>query len=122
MGWAVGEFEGRDIGYGVPAICDYPDCDLRIDRGLGYVCGFGVPYGGDEGCGLFFCIEHGGGSLCERCDSIFPDDVEPFTPKPDVAEWSRHKLTDPTWKPWRDENPQQVEQLTKEMAAQGDSQ
>ena len=43
MGWAVG-FDNnwnRDIGYGVPAICDFPGCGEEIDRGLGYVCGGG---------------------------------------------------------------------------------
>jgi hypothetical protein len=29
----------------------------------------------------------------------------PFTPKPDTAEWVRHKLTDASWQRWRDENP-----------------
>ena len=40
MGWAIG-YDGRwerDIGYGVPAVCDHPDCNVRIDRGLDYVC------------------------------------------------------------------------------------
>lgn len=28
MGWSVGYDDNwkRDIGYGVPALCDYPDC------------------------------------------------------------------------------------------------
>lgn len=41
MGWAIGYDTtwGRDIGYGVPATCDYPSCTEAIDRGLGYVCG-----------------------------------------------------------------------------------
>jgi hypothetical protein len=56
MSWAVG-FDSnwkRDIGYGVPATCDRPGCGTGIDRGLAYVCG-GQPYGGEEGCGLYFC-------------------------------------------------------------------
>ena len=71
MGWSVGydsKWE-RDIGYGVPAICDHPGCNKEIDRGLGYVCG-GEPYGGEHGCGLFFCGEHllmtKKGQLCGR--------------------------------------------------------
>jgi hypothetical protein len=33
MGWSVGEGkDGRDIGYGVPALCDHPDCSEQIDR------------------------------------------------------------------------------------------
>lgn len=40
MSWAVGYDTNwhRDIGYGVPAECDHPECTERIDRGLGYVC------------------------------------------------------------------------------------
>ena len=25
--------DGRDIGYGVQALCDQPDCDKQMDRG-----------------------------------------------------------------------------------------
>lgn len=101
MGWAVGfdEHWQRDIGYGVPATCDYPGCGARIDRGLSYVCG-GEPYGGDNGCGLYFCDKHiycNGKPLCERCDV----GKEPFEPTPDVAEWIEHKATDPSWAEWR---------------------
>ncbi len=44
MGWSLGHDNrwgkfGRDIGYGVPAICDHPGCNAEIDRGLSYVCG-----------------------------------------------------------------------------------
>jgi hypothetical protein len=59
MGWSIG-WDGtwkRDIGYGVPAYCDHPECSAEIDRGLSYVCG-GDPYGGEHGCGLFFCGKH----------------------------------------------------------------
>lgn len=59
MGWEIGYDPswGRDVGYGVPAECDHPDCNAQIDRGLAYVCG-GEPYGGELGCGLFFCASH----------------------------------------------------------------
>lgn len=35
MGWAVGYDSNwrRDIGYGVPALCDQPDCVEEIDSG-----------------------------------------------------------------------------------------
>ena len=79
MGWSIGFDKrwgkyGRDIGYGVPATCDHPGCGEEIDRGLSYVCG-GDAYGGEHGCGLFFCREHltyeeRDGHLvplCERC-------------------------------------------------------
>ena len=105
MGWSLG-FDtqwNRDVGYGVPAICDYPTCGKEIHRGLSYVCG-GEPYGGEFGCGLFFCGDHltiteGGKPLCERCDG----GKEPFTPTPDVEEWTNHKETDESWAEWRAE-------------------
>ena len=114
MSWAVGYDENhhRDIGYGVPCICDHPDCNEKIDRGLSYVCG-GEPYGGDEGCGLFFCDDHLGYCLtensfyndtplvplCDRCKKKEP----PYEPKPDTPEWIHHKSTDPSWEEWRQE-------------------
>lgn len=105
MSWAVG-FDtnwNRDVGYGVPAYCDHPDCNEEIDRGLSYVCG-SEPFGGDFGCGLYFCGEHryAGGfimELCERCR----DSEEPFTPKPDHPSWIAHKATGPSWAEWREE-------------------
>lgn len=111
MSWAVGEFQGRDIGYGVPAICDHPDCNDKIDRGLGYVCAWEEVWGGEDGCGLFFCLIHGGGSQCERCEAGRP----PFDPKPDTAEWITHKLTHRSWQQWRDENPGIVDELRKAL-------
>ena len=51
MGWEIGYDDNweRDIGYGVPAECDHPDCQV-IDRGLSYVCG-GEPYGASMAVG-----------------------------------------------------------------------
>lgn len=98
MSWSIG-FDthwNRDIGYGVPAFCDHPGCHAEIDRGLSYVCG-GEPYGGDNGCGLYFCGEHGGGDLCSRCR----EGKDPFKAKPDHLEWIAHKATDPSWEQWR---------------------
>ena len=108
MGWSIG-FDSnwnRDVGYGVPAKCDHPDCDEDIDRGLAYVCG-GEPYGGDKGCGLHFCGKHlyhnahdGDPQMCERCC----DGEPPFDPKPDTAEWTNHKMTDESWAKWRSDH------------------
>lgn len=111
MGWSIGydEFWKRDIGYGVPATCDHPECDQRIDRGLAYVCGHQHPYGGEEGCGLYFCHAHGGGSLCAHCSN---ETGEAFPAKPDVVEWINHKLAHPSWQAWRDGNPGDVARLT----------
>jgi len=117
MGWSIG-FDStwnRDIGYGVPARCDHPGCDAEIDRGLAYVCG-SQPYGGDYGCGLYFCSKHrrtagdkrDNAELCSRC---YRSAADPFDKTPDTAEWMCWKLTDESWQQWRDENPQEVAQM-----------
>jgi hypothetical protein len=114
MGWQVGYDSNwkRDIGYGVPATCDFPGCGAAIDRGLSHVCG-SDPRGGERGCGLYFCDRHLTGrrkqddrhvSVCGRCDKNRP----PYEPTPDTAEWIDWKLTDESWSPWRDENPETV--------------
>lgn len=112
MSWAVGYDStwGRDIGYGVPAVCDHPKCNAQIDRGLSYVCG-GEPYGGKKGCGLFFCNKHlvgYGPQRCPRCAAYKP----PYAhPKPDTREWANWKLTDPSWAQWRKENQTEAKRL-----------
>jgi hypothetical protein len=108
MGWSLG-FDSnwnRDIGYGVTAYCDHPKCNEEIDRGLSYVCG-GEPYGGEVGCGLFFCDDHLSGwsrqgrRVCPRCAAS----KRPYKRiKPDHPEWIAFKMTDPSWAKWRKEN------------------
>jgi hypothetical protein len=114
MGWAIGYDRrwGRDIGYGVPAYCDFPRCSAEIDRGLAYVCCNQEPHGGERGCGLYFCPKHLG-LRCSRCRNYRP----PFTPKLDHPDWIRHKLTDESWAEWRAENPEAVSQLQAQSAA-----
>lgn len=118
MSWAVGYDSKwkRDIGYGVPSICDHPECGEAIDRGLAYVCG-GEPYSGEEGCGLFFCGWHmqlgARRQQCERCTEEEP----PFEPTPDTREWMEWKLADESWGRWRDENPAEVEAIRVALAA-----
>lgn len=111
MGWAVGYDSNwkRDIGYGVPAYCDHPKCSEEINRGLGYVCG-GMPYGGDVGCGLYFCETHlcysnkAEAVLCARCRiAARTGKYNPFDAKPDHPKWVHHKATDPSWADWRAE-------------------
>lgn len=108
MGWSVGwdSTWDRDIGYGVPALCDHPRCRARINRGLAYVCCGQRPYGGDKGCGLYFCGKHADyDGRCPRCRHHKP----PYKhAKPDVREWLEWKLNDPTWQAWRDESPDEV--------------
>lgn len=108
MGWSLGwdNHWQRDVGYGVPAVCDHPKCNVSIDRGLSFVCG-GDIYGGDYGCGLFFCYKHlayrkphGADRempFCPRCNSY----KSAYKPKPDVKEWVDFKMTDPSWAEWR---------------------
>lgn len=111
MSWSIGYDENwkRDIGYGVPAYCDHPSCNEEINRGLSYVCG-GDPYGGDTGCGLYFCGDHRlPGSLCANCSELLP----PFDAKPDHQRWVDWKLNDESWEEWRQENPQKVEAMNR---------
>lgn len=98
MGWEIGydHHWHRDVGYGVPAYCDHPECVAEIDRGLSYVCG-GEPFGGSRGCGLYFCGAHLLDSLCYRCHLR----MEAFTMKPEHPKWVHHKMTDPSWAGWR---------------------
>lgn len=118
MGWSIGYDPNwkRDIGYGVPARCDHPECGKFIDRGLSYVCG-GEPYGGEEGCGLFFCWKHlhyhkdAKHQLCERCVVSRVEPPPPFEPKPDLRKWLRWKLRHSSWKTWREENPDEVARI-----------
>jgi len=117
MGWAVGYDPNwkRDIGYGVPAICDYPECGEAIDRGLSFVCG-GMPYGGEAGCGLFFCGRHLLGAIPQQCARCAQEEP-PFDPTPDTREWIEWKLADESWGPWRDENPEAVAAMKAAIAA-----
>lgn len=126
MSWSIGYDSNwdRDIGYGVPAQCDHPECGEEIDRGLAYVCG-GDPYGGERGCGLYFCNKHMGyvnrtarmdaSQLCDRC---YPRIRKPFQPKPDLPEWIEHKLMDESWTIWRAENPAKVETMRASLKCQ----
>ena len=114
MGWSIG-FDSnwkRDIGYGVPAICDHPDCAIVINRGLSFVCG-GEPYGGEHGCGLYFCDQHLQHKDQEKEDGCWPQlcekccvEADPFEPKPDTQEWREWKSADESWAKWREENPE----------------
>lgn len=122
MGWSIGYDDKweRDIGYGVPAVCDHPDCNEEIDRGLSYVCG-GEPYGGEYGCGLFFCVEHLSYSADEEDTNVYPccdrchAGEHAFNPKPDVKHWIEWKLTHDSWSEWRKTNPEEVNYLFSQL-------
>ena len=121
MGWSIGFDEnwGRDIGYGVPAYCDHPDCNEEIDRGLSHVCGNQEPYGGEHGCGLYFCSKHlthheKRGSVCECCAD---KRKQPFKAKPDHPLWIQWKLTDESWQKWREDNPELIRKMQESLNA-----
>ena len=111
MSWAVGYDTNwkRDIGYGVPAICDHPKCNERIDRGIAYVCG-AEPCGGEKGCGLYFCGKHQVGYY-QRCKKCATYRGTTYKPKPDLEVWIKHKLLHESWEEWRKENPEEVKLL-----------
>jgi hypothetical protein len=116
MGWGLGYDDRwhRWIGYGVPAYCDHPGCRITIHRGLSYVCGK-EPYGGEKGCGLYFCGKHQGmeDQLCEVCRD--PHSKGTFKPKPEHPQWVRHLRYDKSWAEWRAENPKEVKKLDKRL-------
>ena len=119
MGWGLGYDSRwkRYIGYGVTAYCDAPKCNEEIDRGLSYVCGAQEPYGGDNGCGLYFCSKHlfyhrfrdmeYEREFCKRCIRR----RAPYEPKPEHPEWVNHLLTDDSWADWRKENADEMSRL-----------
>lgn len=111
MGWSIGgpDQHGRQIGYGVPAYCDHPKCTAEIDRGLAYVCCDSEPYGGERGCGLYFCHSHGqnGDHRCSPCEH----GRKPYKPKREHPKWVFHLLNHHSWAQWRNENPTRVAEL-----------
>lgn len=108
MGWSIGYDTRwkRDIGYAVPAYCDAPGCREEIDRGLGFVCCHQQPYGGEKGCGLFFCAKHSNPSgKCRRCATS----KRPYKRiSPDHPDWIAWKLVHPSWKKFREKEPEWV--------------
>lgn len=120
MSWAIGYDNrwNRDIGYGVPAYCDHPGCTEEIDRGLAWVCCGSEPYGGENGCGRYFCANHRAFTYVDLNDNE-TDDADILTCahededhiSADHPEWVAHKLTDPSWQSWREEYPEVVQQL-----------
>lgn len=103
MGWSLGYDSNwnRDVGYGVPAYCDHPGCDEKINRGLAYVCCDQQMYGGEDGCGLYFCSNH----RTAECTH------HGFKPAPEHPDWVRHKLTHDSWQQWREEHPDEVKRM-----------
>jgi len=119
MGYQIYMVGKRWGGYGVPAICEHPDCTKEIDRGMSFACG-GEPFS-EFGCDRYFCGDHltyhcfntGGGrtcvEVCKRCDKRKPA----FPYKPEHPDWIKHLLKDPSWAEWRKNNPKKVAELKK---------
>ncbi len=54
---------------------------------------------------------------CEKCcesEDGVADMNDCFEPKNDTLQWNKHKLTDESWKQWRDENQEEVEKIKKQ--------
>lgn len=141
MGYAIYQMNGRDCGYGVPAVCEQPGCDKEIDRGMGYCCG-GAP-DSEISCAQYFCGEHlifveytndngerdYSPQVCDNCALNLKIGSEgdnwkmhaaPYPQKPDTEEWCHWKLVNESWAEWRKNNPKEVEQIKKVVAAAGE--
>lgn len=126
MGYQIYQVGKRWGGYGVPAICEHPDCKEEVDRGISYACG-GEPFS-EKGCDRYFCSKHlnyiyfnedgercrhkndcdcESVELCERCAKGKPS----FPYKPEHPDWVKHLLKDPSWSEWRKKNPVKVKEL-----------
>ena len=137
MGYGVYEDWGplivvpRWAGYMVPGECDMMECHEKIDRGLGYKCEAhweSVYYDSNdnivleterwdwedeqglevEGCGLFFCSHH--------LDAGISDHYNDAYPKPDTLGWLLWIVLEPSWEPWRVENPEALERHRARLA------
>jgi len=129
MGYQIYQVGNRWGGYGVPAICEQPECKVKIDRGMSYACG-GKPFS-EYGCDRYFCgkhmeytsfdVEEDDGickheddcecpvaEVCERCAK----GESPFPYKPEVKKWVRFLLKDKSWAEWRNKNPHKVKELS----------
>ncbi len=135
MGYAIYQVGPRHGGYGVPAVCEKPECDAQIDRGISYACG-GEPFS-EHGCDRYFCEKHRNYTcvtalgdeehtceleqeddceykeLCERCShrsKEYPYGREPFDYKPETQRWLYHLVHDFSWAEWRRMNIEKVEE------------
>ena len=135
MGYQIYKVGNRWGGYGVPAICEYPECNREIDRGISFACG-GEPFS-EHGCDRYFCSEHRQcvyfnpvtGKKCRHKRDCNCDEVElcercangkmPFPYKPEVEEWIKHLLTDKSWGEWRIDNPDEVKYYKQELTKKG---
>lgn len=143
MGYAIYKVGKRWGGYGVPAVCEHPDCKEEIDRGISYACGE-EPFS-EFGCDRYFCEKHKPGmswdtekgdyckhgtdeevddgdecdancehkEVCERCAK----GEAPFDYKPETKEWLEHLLKDKSWATWRKENKEEVKEIRHQITS-----
>ena len=126
MGYQVYKVNHRFGGYGVPAICEHPNCNEEINRGMPYACGE-EPFS-EVGCDRYFCGKHkvlvcrdSEGEICEHeedCDCECKEvcercakGEEPFPYKPEHPTWVKHILKDKSWAEWRKNHPIEVNEL-----------
>ena len=74
MGWGNGiSMSGREIGYNVKAVCEEPNCEVKINRGLAYACG-GNHEAVEDYCDGYFCYKHlvitAKGPRCPDCATL----------------------------------------------------
>jgi len=106
MGWAVGT--GGTSGHRIwrAGLMRSPAMQQGNRSRLSHVCGMINTDGEDRGCGLHSVLTT---CLDSRSSDSFVNAAThaqtPFARKPDLAEWSNHKLTDQSWAQWRAENP-----------------
>lgn len=96
-----------DLGNEVPAICEQPECDTVVHRGVVHICGMDPTGANGMGCGLQFCGKHLSGphQNCDRC----AEGTVPYTPKeirPDFPDW---RMTGAGWEEWRKAHPDLVQ-------------
>lgn len=104
-----------DQGNSVPAVCQRPDCDVVVHRGIVHICGMDPAAASGVGCGLQFCGAHlrGPGQTCDRCAAGEP----PYPTKTEAPEFPEWRLTDPAWSAWREANPELLERTRQAQIA-----
>ena len=144
MSWCIGfsKEQNRDVGYGVPAICDHPGCSNAINRGIGYLCCEDISH--VASCQGYFCEDHRHNyTLGDELEDMEPEELEeleelgvniddPETQlriaegdiirchhqaieRKESAVWLEHCLTDDSWETWRNQNPAMVTAYQKAL-------
>lgn len=143
MSWSIGYCSNhkRDIGYGVPAPCDHPGCNVIIDRGMSYLCCENIHH--SVSCGGYFCAEH-------RDNYVYADEVPDMDdeelealgldgseaeeddddgviacrhriePRKEAVEWLEFMLSNESWQKWRELNPERVQHFKERLANKGE--